>query len=273
MAIEFVGVGTLGRAGTTSSDTIDLTDLNNGISSTAAAGDFVIAAFSTGSNTQRTLQITDGANNYTEVTPQLYSDDTYDVNLRVAYKFMGSTPDTATTFGGTGSVDDAGACLALVFRGVNPDNPIDITVQTATGINTANHAPPTITPATAGAWPICLGASGHNGGTRNYFGDPTPYNAGWTSQANDTYDTSLYALYKTDWTSGSVVGPSIGISGDATTFSYATLAFALRPVGGNIKVWNGSAWVAKPVKVWNGSAWVTKPLKRWNGSAWITTPY
>jgi hypothetical protein len=45
------------------------------------------------------------------------------------------------------------------------------------------------------------------------------------------------------------------------------------PSGGNIKVWNGSAWVAKPVKVWNGSAWVIKPAKKWNGSAWVVTPY
>ena len=42
---------------------------------------------------------------------------------------------------------------------------------------------------------------------------------------------------------------------------------------GQIKTWNGTSFVAKPVKVWNGSAWVTKPLKRWNGLAWITTPY
>lgn len=39
--------------------------------------------------------------------------------------------------------------------------------------------------------------------------------------------------------------------------------------GGKMKVWTGSAWVAKPVKVWNGSAWVEKPLKYWNGSAWV----
>lgn len=40
--------------------------------------------------------------------------------------------------------------------------------------------------------------------------------------------------------------------------------------GAGIKVWNGSAWAAKPVKVWNGSAWVVKPVKAWNGSAWVT---
>lgn len=42
---------------------------------------------------------------------------------------------------------------------------------------------------------------------------------------------------------------------------------------GNIKVFNGATFEAKPVKVWSGSAWVTKPLKRWNGSAWVATNY
>lgn len=43
--------------------------------------------------------------------------------------------------------------------------------------------------------------------------------------------------------------------------------------GGQIKVWTGAAWVAKPVKVWNGSAWVVKPLKFYNGSIFVTTGY
>jgi hypothetical protein len=38
---------------------------------------------------------------------------------------------------------------------------------------------------------------------------------------------------------------------------------------GYVKVWNGSAWVAKPLKVWNGSSWVQKPVKHWNGSSWV----
>lgn len=36
-----------------------------------------------------------------------------------------------------------------------------------------------------------------------------------------------------------------------------------------LKIWNGSAWVARPVKVWTGSAWVTKQIKFWNGSEWV----
>ena len=43
--------------------------------------------------------------------------------------------------------------------------------------------------------------------------------------------------------------------------------------GGQIKFWNGSSYVSKPIKYWNGSAWIIKPLKYWNGSAWITTNY
>ena len=42
---------------------------------------------------------------------------------------------------------------------------------------------------------------------------------------------------------------------------------------GQIKVWNGSAFVAKPVKVYNGSSFVTKPVKVYNGSSWDTTGY
>ena len=42
---------------------------------------------------------------------------------------------------------------------------------------------------------------------------------------------------------------------------------------GQIKVWTGAAWVAKPMKVWTGAAWETKPVKYWDGSAWQLTPY
>lgn len=42
---------------------------------------------------------------------------------------------------------------------------------------------------------------------------------------------------------------------------------------GDIKVYNGTAWVAKPMKVWNGAAWVVKPVKVYNGTAWVLTNY
>lgn len=39
--------------------------------------------------------------------------------------------------------------------------------------------------------------------------------------------------------------------------------------GSSLKVWTGSAFVAKPAKVWTGAAWVEKPVKTWSGSAWV----
>ncbi len=43
------------------------------------------------------------------------------------------------------------------------------------------------------------------------------------------------------------------------------------PVG-QIKFWDGAAFVSKPAKHWTGAAWVTKPVRRWGGSAWSPPP-
>lgn len=42
-------------------------------------------------------------------------------------------------------------------------------------------------------------------------------------------------------------------------------------VGVSVKVWSGSAWVAKTLVVRDGSAFVVDPtaIKVWNGSAWV----
>lgn len=75
-----------------------------------------------------------------------------------------------------------------------------------------------------------------------------------------------------------------GFAAVANTFSYDLLTAdnalgtgfpgtAAPTAGGNIKVWDGAAWVAKPVKVWTGTAWVAKPVKRWTGTAWVLTTY
>lgn len=64
-------------------------------------------------------------------------------------------------------------------------------------------------------------------------------------------------------TDGSMAGgPMVsGALGSATRGTFV-------PSAGLAKVWDGSAWAAKPVKYWTGSAWVQKPAKHWNGSAW-----
>lgn len=35
------------------------------------------------------------------------------------------------------------------------------------------------------------------------------------------------------------------------------------------KIWNGSAFIAKPLKTWNGSSWTERQAKFWNGTDWL----
>lgn len=95
----------------------------------------------------------------------------------------------------------------------------------------------------------------------------------------DGFDTGNDNIRDRDWAStdfstfnayvafGSTAGCTVQVDSVKVRVTYSTTAAAT----GSMKVWNGSAWVLKPVKWYNGTTWVTKPLKRWNGSAWVTT--
>lgn len=110
----------------------------------------------------------------------------------------------------------------------------------------------------------------------------------WSTD-KDTVSATTYILFgevwttnpntSAAWTTSDLDALQIGVKktngvGGAVTYMYAVIDYS-DPVGsaGQIKVYGGSSFVAKPVKVWNGTAWVIKPIKRWSGSAWVTTPY
>lgn len=42
---------------------------------------------------------------------------------------------------------------------------------------------------------------------------------------------------------------------------------------GQMKIYDGSIWIPKPVKVWDGVSWQTKPAKIWDGTSWVETTY
>lgn len=111
-----------------------------------------------------------------------------------------------------------------------------------------------------------------NGGT----GTPTWYGNVNDDNSNliamDGTETEAEIVMSREYTIG---GPFFGGTLSTTTArDYAALNSAITEEaaagGPNVKVWNGSAWVQKPLKIWNGSAWVQKPLKVWTGSAWRT---
>lgn len=241
MAIEFVGAAKAAKIGTTSGNsTIPLASgLTGGIAGSVSEGDLVIAVFATGSTANRTLSITTG---YTLIDSELYADDSKDTNLRVMYKFMGSTPDTVTTFGPTGSASDAGAMVVYVFRGVDATTPLDVAAVSATGINSPLANPPSITPVTAGAFIVCAGGAGHAENVDTFASSDLTQM--FTIGINDSNDATVGVAHKNDWSSGAFDPAQWTFTGGAlTTYSWAAMTIALRPAAdsGSVGESDGSA--------------------------------
>jgi len=227
--IEFVGSATTTKAGAASGNsTMSLTaGLSGGIASSVSDGDFVIAVFATGGVADRTLSITDGTNPYTLIGSELYADDTNDSNLRVCYKFVSG--DTSVTFGPTGASGEPGLTGVYVFRNVNQTTPLDVSAVTATGTNSLNPNPPSITPVTSGAFIVAIGASGTRN-TGQAFVTPSDLTAFVDNNREDTYGVAFGIGHKNDWSSGEF-DPAAWVHDSVASTSYAWTAItvALRP--------------------------------------------
>jgi hypothetical protein len=176
-------------------------DLSGSISS-IAEGDLVVAVYATPSTSPRTLSITDGTNPYTLIDSQLYSKSSLGVNLRVAYKFMGSVPDTGTYFGATQSTAEAGSMAVYVFRDVDTTNPLDVPVVTSSVTANPRPNPPSITPVNIGSLCLFIGANAH---TDNFATFASADLDGFITRAgSDTRDVTIGIGYKNGWTSGAV---------------------------------------------------------------------
>lgn len=211
----------------------------------------------------------------------LYSNDTYDSNLNASWFFFTSSASFGVTYRTSGSNLLPSSIIIMLFRGVDPTTPLDVTPTTATGINSQNFNPPAITPVSANTTIVTAGMVADNPtGTISTF--PT----GYTSIANTNLaGTTSWILTSTTY---KTLSGGAGVSQDPSNFtttttsanaSWAAFTIALRPTTGRVKYATGNttaldnAFLPKPVKYWNGSSWVTKPAKYWNGSSWIITPW
>lgn len=271
MAIQYVG-GVAANAGA-ASYSVSLTALTGGIGSSVQAGDLVVVMSGWSSTANGNPGVT--SPKATEVA-DLYANGTNDANMSAAYFIAASTPPTSITV--TGTTDNAAAAV-MVFRGVHQTTPIDATTTTITATTGFDPNPPAITPVTTGA-AIVIGsllAAGIVAGTPTYAA-PSGYTLGPVGAKISTLTKSSFAMiaHKLGVTGGAAEDPGVfdtNFTSGSMTWCAVTMALRPAPSGGNIKVWNGASWTAKPVKYWNGSAWVAKPLKRWNGTAWVVTNY
>lgn len=137
--IEFVGGSAIPVTGSKGEFTVSLTSLSGGLSSSAAAGDIVIAciAFDTLSD----IDIL--CSGYTEVFDVISSR----ANFGVFYKVL-SGADTEVVFD-IGLNYGGAVCAVYVWRGVDASTPLDVTSQIVSTSGAPN--PPSITTVTNGA--------------------------------------------------------------------------------------------------------------------------
>ena len=257
MAIQFVGSASTGVSNGSFSSTLtfSIATLSGGIGTTPQTGDIVVLLRAS-SDSVTALAVT----GYTTLASS--------GPIYTAYRIMGATPETSLSLFTPGGEDSV--TIAMVFRGVDQTTPLDATAALSSNF-TAIPDPPAVTTVTNNAVSVVLASSDQGPATVT---SPTGYSTSVVRRQSTTI--AAYACFKTVASAG-VENPSAfgGITSASRTAFAVTVA--LRPAAsvaaGNAKIWNGSAWVAKPVKVWNGSAWVTKPVKRWNGTAWVTTTY
>jgi len=231
MAIAYVGGQIAGFAGTTSAQTINFA-LTGGLASVPAVGDLVVIGYVIGSTVERFPIIRNtSAVDYTTAGAKITVADTFDVTLRVAWRFMLAVVETQfvlteTVGGGTGNAADAGHWACHVFRGVDLTTPMDVTVVQASAASSRIVNPGAITPVTPGAWVYaCGGAACGTGGT---YTAPqlVDFRAGSTA---DTNDAQIGAGFR-PWTTGALdLTAYTGGGTDTTSDSWACITLALRP--------------------------------------------
>lgn len=149
-------------------------------------------------------------------------------------------------------------------------------VASTSGDATAAN-PPSLTPTGGALDYLWLVVAGHAAISAAAFtAAPTNY-SGFLNSGASSGGAAVSVATASRQLNASSEDPGAFTAGGSNRFwSAATIAIypaAASGSTGQVKVYDGTTFTAKPVKVYNGTSWVTKPAKYWNGTAWTTTPY
>jgi hypothetical protein len=166
---------------------------------------------------------------YTELA-DLWADDSSDANLSINYKIMADPVDTSVTVSGSASSELGAATAIYVFRGVNQLDPLDVSIQTAVGANSAYADCPPITPVTDGALVVIFGAWTYQAATAD---TTVKAGEGWENFIainSAVYYFSIQGCTKF-WESGDgTIDPAAWTGqGTSTSRSWAAVSLALKP--------------------------------------------
>lgn len=222
-----VYVGGTSGGGTGASYNVSLTSLSGGIASAPAEGDLVIV------NTGFT-QTSDGnpgvtsPSDFTEEA-DLWQTDTRGANQAVAWKVMGSTPDTSITVTGPNNSAYGGATVVHVWRGVDTTTPMDVTRVTAQSNNASRADPGSITPSTTNA--VVIGCGLGTGATsQTTMTMPSNATGNHISYKHDgTTGDCVAGICSYDWSSGAYNMNAWTGGTTSTSDAWCAVTLALRP--------------------------------------------
>lgn len=209
---------------------------NNGANATLTLpgdmleNDLVIVAYGNADADNADLNMVMVTADYNEVA-DLFSNDTFDANMGVYWKFMGAIPDTTAVADNVGGADTDTPAVCMVFRGVDTTTPMDVTPTGTTGLNTFDANPPSIDHNNpAGVWTVIAGANAHNLGDLS-FTFPTGYTTDAVQRSgNDTADGVVGMGYRDSGVSDPEDPGTMTSSGtDSTSFAWVAATIALRP--------------------------------------------
>lgn len=227
--------------------TADLTALTGGSAAAAAENDLVVV-FGLGYDNNRfdsTLSMsTSGYTQIANLDSGPGKSGAPDSESLSAYKVMGATPDTSITmnFGSCSNGVNSGApgLIAMVFRGVDTSNPLDVAVQSYAGRGTYLPNPPAITPVSAGAWVVAMATGSPGSGSGYYYTDPSgnfdafiaPVTPGFTGgDAGDYQFAGVIAAGIKENVGASTFDGSTwgGMATDSSSYGHCIAVVALRP--------------------------------------------
>ncbi len=196
----------------------------------ATSGQLLVAVYAVASTADRALTISSASGGtWNLVASELYANDTYDTNLRVAWKFADAVGlDNTVNYSSNAVSGEAGAALVFAFSGVSQSSPLDVTPVSASGFNGGQPNPGAITPATTGSIVLVLGAA-----ALNSVSDLVPTGLSDTISRQGPASTNriVVAGGTSAWTSGALDPAAwTGGGGASAAASWAAVTLALRPV-------------------------------------------
>lgn len=227
-SITYVG-GASATSGAGTDYSITLNSLSGGVSSAPQLGDliFVVTGIATTNISQRDVGVT--TSGYTQAFADLFSNNTFEATMVVAYKVSDGT-ETSVTVLGSGSGNRGAASVVHVWRNVNTTTPLDVTPTTSLGVSSSRPNAPAITPVTAGAVILACGLGASSSSNTTPLTTPSGMTNGVNvngTGTNTSCKTSI-ASYS-GWTSGAY-DPAAWTdgSGDASN-AWCAATIALRP--------------------------------------------